>query len=241
MKFSKLPKGVTLLAANKIVQVLNVFETGSKLGKYDTIALHADFTLNNQKYVQITYGKSQTTEFGNLKTLLQMYVDAKGMYAAAFKPYLGNIGKIVGGVPQSLQANVAFKQLLKKAAIDDQMMRDTQDGFFDRYYFQPAVAFFSYHKFTTPLALLVIYDSFIHSGGIPDFLRQRFTEAPPLMGGDEKKWVQQYVNTRQLWLQQHPNKILNNTVYRTETFKKLITDNNWDLTKKMTVQGVGFL
>ncbi len=241
MIFSKLPKGVSNTIANKIVQVLNVFETGSKDGKYESIAVFKDFTYNKEKYVQITYGKSQTTEFGNLKSLLQMYIDAKGLLASSFKPYMSNLGKIDKGLPLSLQSNTIFKQLLKKAALEDVVMRNIQDSFFERYYFQPAVAFFVYHKFTTALSLLVIYDSFIHSGGIPDFLRQRFTEAPPLMGGNEKKWITQYVNVRQEWLKNHPNTILNNTVYRTETFKKLITDNNWDLVNKFSAQGLLFM
>lgn len=240
MKFSKLPTGINATTAHKIVQVLNVFETASKTGKYDAIAIYKDFTYKNEKYAQITFGKSQTTEFGNLKTLLQMYVDAKGLYATVIKPYLAQIGKITTAGPQSLQANTAFKALLKKAALEDPKMKEIQDSFFERYYFQPAVAFFSYHKFTQPLSLLVIYDSFIHSGGILDFLRQRFTEKPPLMGGDEKKWITQYIGVRQEWLKNHPNTVLNNTVYRTEFFKKLITANNWNLAAKFTTQGFEF-
>ncbi len=240
MKFTKLPNGITTATATKIVQVLNVFETGTKTGKYDAISIYKDFTFKNEKYAQITFGKSQTTEFGNLKSLLQMYIDAKGLFATAFKPYMALIGKINTTGPQSLQANAAFKALLKKAATDDPKMREIQDSFFERYYFQPAVAFFAYHKFTQPLSLLVIYDSFIHSGGILDFLRQRFSEKPPLMGGDEKNWITQYIAVRHDWLKGHPNTILNYTIYRTELFKKLVTANNWSLADKFNTQGFEF-
>ena len=45
-------------------------------------------------------------------------------------------------------------------------MRQTQDAFFDKVYFQPAKAWADAHGFTLPLSMLVIFDSFIHSGQI---------------------------------------------------------------------------
>jgi hypothetical protein len=47
-----------------------------------------------------------------------------------------------------------------------------------------------------PLSMLVVYDSFIHSGSVPMFLRKRFIERPPANGGDEKKWIGSYVEVR---------------------------------------------
>ncbi len=226
MKFSKLPAGISLATATKIAQVLNVFETGRKEGKYDAMVTYADFSFKNNKYRQITYGRSQTTEFGNLKRLIQMYIDAGGMYAEDLKPYINQIGKIENGTPKSLWQNNAFKKLLKDAAIEDILMRDTQDTFFDNYYFQPAVAWFVHYGFTKPLSLLVIYDSFIHSGGILSFLRQRFPAFPPSMGGEEDEWITQYIQTRHNWLMNHSNDVIRASKYRTATLKKLIEDNN---------------
>lgn len=240
MIFNNLPPTIPPDHANKIVQVLNIFETGSKEGKYDTLVVYEDFLYNSQRYKQITYGKSQTTEFGNLKTLLQMYVSANGKYSALIQPYIHKIGIISGGTPISLCNDENLKVLLRKAAKEDFKMKEIQDKFFERYYFQPALAFFTHHQFTFPLSLLVIYDSFIHSGSILMFLRQRFSEMPPLQGGDEKTWIKQYVNVRHEWLGSHTYKTLRNTVYRTELFKKLIADNNWYLQKRFITQGITF-
>lgn len=237
MIFSNLPATVSVAQANKIVQVLNVFETGSKEGKYDMLVVYNDFLYNSQRYRQITYGKSQTTEFGNLQSLLKMYVSSGGVYSNLINPYINRIGLITGGFPQSLCDDENFKSLLRKTAKEDIKMREIQDEFFERYYFQPALAFFSHHKFTLPLSLLVIYDSFIHSGSILMFLRQRFAELPPLQGGDEKRWITQYVNARHEWLKTHPYQTLRKTIYRTDLFKRLITDGNWNLSNRFVTQG----
>ena len=74
--------------------------------------------------------------------------------------------------------------------------------------------------------MLVIYDSFIHSGSILPFLRQKFTENVPVNGGDEKKWIKQCVDTRHNWLENHSKLILRNTIYRTQCFKNQIKANN---------------
>ena len=108
-------------------------------------------------------------------------------------------------------------------------MQRTQDAFFDKAYFQPAMNWATEHGFIEALSALVIYDSFIHSGGILPFLRRSFREAPTVEGGKEKRWIEQYVDTRHAWLANHSNKILRNTVYRTECFKREIARDNWDL------------
>jgi chitosanase len=77
----------------------------------------------------------------------------------------------------------------------------------------------------------MFYDSFIHSGSILDFLRKRFSEVPPAKGGNEKTWIQQYVDVRHDWLATHPRKVLQNTVYRTQCFKREIARDNWDLSQ----------
>ena len=63
---------------NKIEDIINVFESGSINGNYATLVKYKDYTdpSTHINIVQITYGRSQTTEFGNLKSLVQMYVDA---------------------------------------------------------------------------------------------------------------------------------------------------------------------
>ncbi len=205
-----------------IQSILNVFETGTVEGKYDKLVIYDDGVENTH---QITYGRSQTTEQGNLNLLVEMYVDAGGKFADDFVPYLEKIGK------EPLVDDEFLKSLLIKAAREDQVMRDTQDAFFDQYYWDPAVSWFERNGFAFPLSMLVTYDSYIHSGRVPMFLRKRFIERPPARGGDEKKWVASYVEARHQWLKYHEKPLLRRTIYRTQTFLNEIEYENWDLNK----------
>jgi chitosanase len=218
----------------KILQVVNVFETGTPQGNYAAISIFADGPAGSdgKPIRQITYGRSQTTEFGNLKALLQQYTAVGGAFASSLQPYLSKIGK-----QPSLCTDNDLLNILKTAAKTDPLMQTTQDTFFDILYYQPAFKWFSSMKFTTALSLLVIYDSFIHSGTVPVFLRERFAEKVPVNGGDEKRWIAQYVNTRHNWLLTHSRKVLRNTVYRTNCFKQAIVKNNWDLQLPVNANG----
>lgn len=201
-------------------QVVNVFETGSLEGDYGAVSIFADGPGGVR---QVTYGRSQTTEYGNLEELVQLYVDRHGTSSEQLRPFLPKIGVT------PLVDDDEFKRLLKDAGRNDPVMRQVQDVFFDKRYFQPALAWADANGFTLPLSALVIYDSQVHSGGIPGFLRKRFPETPPAKGGDEKRWITQYVDVRQAWLANHSNEILRKTIYRTQCFKREIERNNWEL------------
>ena len=136
----------------------------------------------------------------------------------------------VGSVP--LTDNREFKNLLRKAGRQDPVMKRVQDKFFDKRYYRPAMKWVRDHEMTLPLSALVVYDSFIHSGRILWFLRQRFAESPPSGGGDEKAWVTAYVNTRHDWLRTHSRQILRKTIYRTACFKTEIQRGNWGLSAR---------
>lgn len=214
-------------AKTKITQIVNVFETGSINGDYKDISIFND---GPNRIRQITYGRSGITEWGNMKALIKTYINKKGQYADDFVPYLDKIGK------ESLVRDTKFIHLLQKAG-DDPIMVDAQNEIFEKKYWEPAVKFFTDNGFTHPLSLLVIYDSYIHSGSILAFLRKRFSEVPPNKGGNEKEWIKQYVDTRHQWLKWHSNPILRNTIYRTNVFKKLIADNEWELDKPINAHG----
>ena len=111
-------------------------------------------------------------------------------------------------------------------------MAQTQDVFFDRAYFQPALNWANEHGFTQALSMLVIYDLFIHSGGILDFLRARFREQPPVNGGDEKVWISEYVQARNDWLATNSNR--GSSSHR-RTGRNVLLDEiaraNWDLSQ----------
>jgi len=208
--------------ANKklIEHVINVFETGTPEGKYNQITILAD---GKDRSRQITYGRSQTTEQGNLAKLIEMYILNNGVYAEQFSKYIDKIGKL------PLTDNKTFKDLLRAAATEDEIMRATQDEFFGLAYYVPAFDFFSKNGFDLPLSMLVIYDSYIHSGSILRLLRKRFGEYPPAKGGDEKKWITSYVDVRHQWLKYHSNPIVQRTTYRTQCFKEQINLDNWML------------
>jgi chitosanase len=121
--------------------------------------------------------------------------------------------------------------LLRDAGKNDPIMQQVQDAFFGNRYFQPAMAWADDNSFTLALSVLVIYDSFVHSGSILRFLRKRFPEKPPAQGGNEKAWITQYVDARQTWLATADNPELHPTVYRTQCFKREIDRANWDLSQ----------
>lgn len=224
----KKEENAILAKKNKIQSILNVFETGSLKGDYTNISIFKDGPGNIR---QITYGKSQTTEWGNLKKLIELYVKMNGNYSTFFRPYLSKIGVV------SLVDDKAFINKLKSAG-SDPIMLEAQDKFFDDIYWKPAMKFVNDNQFTLPLSALVIYDSFIHSGGILPFLRKRFSATTPANKGDEKKWIKQYLIARQEWLANHSRPILRSTTYRTKNMLAAIKENNWNLDKPFYANGI---
>ena len=201
-------------------KVVNVFETGSTAGNYSAIAIFSDGPNNIR---QITYGRSQTTEYGNLRALLQKYVAANGLYSKKLKPFAEKVGTI------PLTDDATFKDLLKKAGKEDAVMRKTQDEFFDERYFKPAMKWATTKGFILPLSALVIYDSFIHSGSILSTIRNSFPETVPSDGGNEIEWTTAYVKARHDWLANHPREAVRKTVYRTKCFIEEVARGNWPL------------
>src|SRR5262245_58628997 len=108
-----------------IEQVVNVFETGSPEGDYANITVYED---GPGDVPQITYGRSQTTEYGKLRDLIRMYVEQGAMFSEALRPYVDHIGE------KPLSDDTTFKELLRRAGQEDPVMRRTQDAFFDERY-----------------------------------------------------------------------------------------------------------
>lgn len=203
----------------KIEKILNAIETGTPDGDYSNISLYDD---GPNQIKQITYGKSQTTEWGNLSKLVNLYILKNGQYADQLRKYQDKIGRI------TLVHETDLIDILK-AAGKDPVMIEAQDEFFDDHYWKPAFNWFSEKKFTLPLSMLVIYDSFIQSGSMLKFLRDKFPETTPVNGGDEKIWISQYVKARHEWLSNHSQKILVNSSYRTKALLDAIAKENWEL------------
>lgn len=216
-------------ATTKIVKIINVFETGTPDGDYSNVSIYPDLRIGGKKVYQITYGRSQTTEGGNLKTLLEMYISKNGLYAESLMPFMSKIG-LINGKATLLSTDDEFIALLKKSGKDDIMIK-TQDLFFDEVYFSRAVNFWKENGFKEFLSLAVIYDSYIHSNQIFPFLRNRFKEVPPAQGGNERIWIESYCRVRLKWLSTHRDTLLHRTVYRMEFFLEAIENDNWDLSK----------
>lgn len=201
-------------------RVINVFETGSAEGDYSAISIFED---GPNDIRQITYGRAQTTEYGNLRELVSMYVDAGGRFSDDLREFVPRIGRT------ALVNDARFKNLLRRAGSEDPVMRRTQDVFFERRYFQPAKRWADQNGFARALSVLVIYDSFIHSGSILPLLRARFPERPPAQGGDEQTWIRQYIDARHNWLLHHHRPAVRASAYRTRDLGREIARGNWNL------------
>ncbi len=201
-----------------ILRVLNVAETGDPDGKPHAVYIYPDGK-NGRK--QVTLGVGFTEDGGNLAKVLKSYIAKKGTFAHQFSVHLPHIGK------GTLAADKKFHQLLKQAGERDPLMAAAQSEQFSKAYLGPASKWFTENGFTLPLSFLVISDSYLHSGGIRAALRSKFPESSPAKGGDEKAWIRSYVEVRHNWLSNHSNKLLRNTVYRTQCFRSEIARENW--------------
>lgn len=203
-----------------IKKVLLVFEQSSTTIKYDKVYLWNDGP-NKCKQITLSFG---TTEYGNLKELVNTYCLMRGRLSSELSKFVSDIGS------KPLADNTKFIELLKQAG-SDPVMQMVQDRAFDDMYIQPAMRWCDKSKLVLPLSRLVAADSYLHSGSILMSLRNKFPEKLPSLGGNEKKWVESYCIVRRDWLATHTRKILNNTVYRMDFMQDLIEKNDWNLDK----------
>lgn len=211
-----------------IIQVVNVAETGSVTGNYSQVTIVDDDPKHPGK--EISYGRSQVTEWGRLKDLLELYCKSDGKFKYNFLQYLPQVGV------SSLARDKYFISLLKEAG-KDSVMQKCQDELFEKNYFIPAKEWAESFGFVLPLSMLVIYDSYIQSGSILNFLRKRFKESPPSKGGNEKIWTQHYLEARHDWLEHHSQRILQKSSYRTACYLAQINLGNWDLSSDICMNG----
>src|SRR5690606_22995827 len=153
-------------------------------------------------------------------------------YARALKPYLPQLAD----VDLRLDTDWTFRNLLKEAG-GDPIMRDTQDDFFDRVYWTPAVSSATRTGLKEALSIAVVYDSAVH--GSWTAMRDRtLAKAGTVSSAGERKWIAAYIDARRDWLNGHTNALLRKTVYRMDAFKALLATGNWKLDLPMTVRGV---
>ncbi len=208
--------------------IVNIFDTGSARGEYGQVTLLAGDTGH------LTYGRAQTTlASGNLFLLIKAYVASPGArLAEEFAPYLADLQNR----DVSLDLNRKLHELLRQAG-DDLIMQMTQDEFFDRVYWAPAVTSAEYVGVNLPLSIAVVYDSRIHGSWhrIRDQTIEQYGSADKT---GEQQWVADYVLERSDWLANHSNRLLQRTVYRMQAFTQLIKQNAWQLPLPLDVRGV---
>ena len=207
--------------------IVNIYETSSVLGDYGCV------TILPKDTGHLTYGRSQTTlGSGNLYTLLKRYCDqTNALFAKRLSAWL----------PQLLAKNIALDADTKlhnvlRAASDDEVMRKTQDEFFDANYWVPAVQAAQRNGIESALGVAVVYDSTVH--GSWDFIRKQTNQKIGTIDKlGEQEWIRQYVNVRREWLANHANSILRGTTYRMDAFKAMVSEGYWNLNLPMVVRG----
>lgn len=205
--------------------VINIFETGNWKGNYSQVSVLRGDTGN------LTYGKSQATlSSGNLYLLIKKYINSGGEYSNKMKPYL----KQLKNKDVSLNNNSEFHIILEKAGKED-IMRRTQDLFFDKMFWKPTIESALSIKCYIPFSLMVIYDSKIH-GSWSRMKKRTDKHYGKSTKIGEVPWIRGYIKTRREWLATHSNHLLRNTVYRMDTFLDMIDNKNWILTPPFTVR-----
>jgi chitosanase len=207
--------------------IINVFETGKPAGDYSSVVYHPN------DLGQLTYGRSQTTlASGNLFLLIADYCRAEGaVFTDALRPYLGRLQS----KDFALNTDMALRGTLREAG-NDPVMRATQDAFFDRVYWRPAMTTAAAAGIATALGSAVVYDSTVH--GAWALIRDRVNAANGKAKDiGEKDWIKHYVDARRRWLASHSNALLPLTVYRMDTFRALFAAGNWDLDLPIRAHG----
>lgn len=201
---------------NYIRRILSVAETDKPVWNPSAVYKYND---GPNQTPQWTLSIGFTEMGGNLKPVIERYIELGGTLAIQLVPYLAVIGKKHITDPE-------FKKLLQKAGKEPAMVQ-AQHEIFDEKYLGPAFKWAKKYGFTKPLSFLVIADSFLHSGSMLNFLTEKFPEKKPIDGGDEDLWIAAYLKARRAWLAGHSNPILRGTVYRADCYLCEIERDNW--------------
>jgi len=206
-----------------IRRILSAAETDRVEWNSSAVYIYADDNRFNPPRKQITLSIGFTEGGGNLKKVLQRYVEKGGKLAAQFAPYLASLGS-----GPTLAGDTKFSNLLKEAG-KDRVMVEAQQECFDEFYLGPAFVWASSYGFTLPLSYMVIADSYLHSGSMLARLLKSFPEKKPKDGGNEQAWIRAYTRARKQWLATHSNKLLNKTVYRANCYLEQMERGNWGM------------
>lgn len=207
--------------------IVNLFETGTVLGDYGQV------TVLDGDTGHLTFGRSQTTlGSGGLERLVERYcANAGARFGTRLAPYLPRLRE----KDLALDTDGRLRNLLRASA-DDPVMRDTQDAFFDDDYWKPAQRAAQRLGIGDPLGVAVVYDSFVH-GSWTAMRNRTLQKTGKVDDVGQRSWVAAYVATRRAWLAGHPRRDLRATVYRMDTFQRLIGQDRWGLDLPLVVRG----
>lgn len=228
---------LTPVQFDTIERVLRICETGKQDPDFGIVGITKDARVQGRIDIpQISYGVGQATQqHRGLRMILYEYVKRNGHHAEFFRPWV-QVDNPALETDYTLYDNKPFVQRLR-AAGKDPIMGEVQIAFFRDRYFIPALRWAKAEALRLPLSCLVVCDSFLGSGGIFPWLRKRFSEFTPRLGGDEQRWISSYVDVRHKWLSSHENPLLRKSNYRTACYAGLIADGNWELKRPIRVQG----
>jgi chitosanase len=215
------------MSTQAIVPILYTVENGSPDAGYGLITLLHD---GDGGRLQVTLGVGYTEGGGDLKAVLTRYTSdpaANAQLAQGLRLFVPRINDFDGPNKTILASNTDFLGFLKKAG-SDQAMQRAQDAQFALEVTGPAYTWAQGQKLTLPLSFLVIADSYLQSGEIFQFLRNRFPATTPLNGGSEKDWISEYLATRNAWLVSAGG-AMKSSAYRTAFYQTLIDRDDWDL------------
>jgi chitosanase len=224
---------------------ISAVETGNPDGDYGKVTVLNDGPGGVR---QITFGKHQTTEAGGNLIALILLMRASSSFGYLNRDQIKVLSEFVNS-DSYCWASLAHPDEIDclASALTTLGLKtpEIQDEFFQKKYWFPACRWAEKNGFKSPLAHLVIYDSFIQSGGILMLLRKRFPEPVPVNGGHEYRWLDQYVTTRHQWLKhwgngRDPKSVtLRKTVYRTAGLISLLHPiDPWLTSRPIRVNGI---
>ena len=203
-----------------IRRVLSVAECGKPVWDPGQTFVYNDGTGGRK---QCTLSVGFTADGGNLRKMLEHYVEVGGKFAEQFKHWITALEQ------NDPLTNPSFRELCRKAGREDPLFMEAQEQAFDQYYLGPAFKWAEQYGFKEPLSLMVIADSFLHSGSMRPQLVNAFAEKKPSAGGNERIWIEEYLKARKNWLANHSNQLLRNTVYRANCYLDEVAKGNWGL------------
>jgi chitosanase len=208
-------------------RTLSVAETGQERWPAGEVFFYNDGP-NGKNQATLSIG---FTASGNLRAVLEHYIERNGIHATKFQKF---VNALKSG--DLLPRNHEFTRVCKEAAADPVFMA-VQEEDFEKFYMGPAFRWAETNGFVFELSFLVIADSFLHSGSMLSFLMAKFPEKKPAAGGNEKKWIEEYLRARREWLAHHSNAILNRTIYRANCYLTALSKGDWNLEQPLVMNG----